>query len=415
MDKDTKKKTTKKTSSKTSTTKKSTGAKNTKAVKKVNASKGSAAKKVDNKVVNKKVDEKKKFDRKNIIIEEPKEEVVKEVKKEEKKVKVKKNFEALDEYRIAIYAFIIGLLIGLLILVIVWPERIAELKDGTQPVAKYGKVTITADDLYEDMKDHYSVSMLLDKIDDGILSKMYPEDDEMEESIDETYKSYISYYEQSGYSEEQFLEGNGFSSKDDFLEVLKLDYRRNKYLEEYVESKITDEEIEEYYDEEVFGDIDTKHILVKVGDGEDDLKGEDAKKLAEEIISKLDDGMTFDEAKEEYKDQITFEELGYQAFNASLESAYMEEMQELENDEYSSEPVKTSYGYHIVYRIDQKDTPKLKDVKDTIIDIISSKKQAEDSNLLYKALISLREEKGLKFSDTNLEKKYNSYINSIEK
>ena len=182
-----------------------------------------------------------------------------------------------------------------------------------------------------------------------------------------------------------------------------------------LESKITDEEIEEYYDENVFGDIDTKHILVKVGDGEDDLKDEDAKKLAEEIISKLDDGMTFDEAKEEYKDKITFEELGYQAFNASLESAYMEEMKELENGEYSSEPVKTSYGYHIVYRIDQKDTPKLKDVKDTIIDIISSKKQAEDSNLLYKALISLREEKGLKFSDTNLEKKYNTYINSIEK
>ena len=90
-------------------------------------------------------------------------------------------------------------------------------------------------------------------------------------------------------------------------------------------------------------------------------------------------------------------------------------MQELENDEYSKEPVKTSYGYHIVYRIDQKKTPKLKDVKDTIIDIISSKKQAEDSNLLYKALISLREEKGLKFSDTNMEKKYNTYINSVEK
>ena len=406
MDKDTKKKTTKKTSTKTSTTRKSTGVKNTKSVKKVNASKGSNAKKVD---------EKKNFDRKNIIIEEPKEEVVKEVKKEEKKEMVKKNLEVVDDYRVAIYAFIIGLLIGLLILVIVWPERIAELKDGTQPVAKYGKTTITADDLYEDMKEYYSVSLLLDTIDDDILGKMYPEDDEMNESVEETYNSYISYYEQAGYTEEAFLEGNGFSSKDDFLEVLKLDYRRNKYLEEYVESKIADEEIDEYYDENVFGDIDTKHILVKVDEDSDDgLSDEEAKELAEEIISKLDDGMTFDEVKEEYEDKITYEELGYQAFNASLESAYMEEMQELENDEYSSEPVKTSYGYHIVYRIDQKDTPKLKDVKDTIIDIISSEKRAADSNLLYKALISLREEKGLEFSDTNLEKKYNTYINSIE-
>ena len=58
----------------------------------------------------------------------------------------------------------------------------------------------------------------------------------------------------------------------------------------------------------------------------------------------------------------------------------------------------------------------IKDLLDSgEIDIISANKQAEDSNLLYKALISLREEKGLKFSDTNLEKKYNSYINSVEK
>ena len=125
--------------------------------------------------------------------------------------------------------------------------------------------------------------------------------------------------------------------------------------------------------------------------------------------------MTFEEAKEEYKDKITFEELGYQAFNASLESAYMEEMQELENDEYSKEPVKTSYGYHIVYRIDQKDTPKLKDVKDTIIDIISSKKQAEDSNLLYKALISLREEKKIDFKDTVMKEKYEELCKNYEK
>ena len=93
----------------------------------------------------------------------------------------------------------------------------------------------------------------------------------------------------------------------------------------------------------------------------------------------------------------------------------MDEMKALENDKYSSEPVKTSYGYHVVYRIDQKKKPELKDVKDKVIDIISANKQAEDSNLLYKALISLREEKGLEFTDTDLEKKYNTYINSIEK
>lgn len=41
----------------------------------------------------------------------------------------------------------------------------------------------------------------------------------------------------------------------------------------------------------------------------------------------------------------------------------MEAMQKLENNSYTKEPVQTSYGYHVIYRIDQKEKPALKDVK----------------------------------------------------
>ena len=88
--------------------------------------------------------------------------------------------------------------------------------------------------------------------------------------------------------------------------------------------------------------------------------------LAKEIISKLNEGKSFDEVKEEYKDKITYEELGYKSYNASLESAYMNEMESLSNESYSKTPVKTSYGYHIVYRIDQKEKPSLEDVKEEV-------------------------------------------------
>mgnify|MGYP003415195506 CR=1 FL=1 len=36
-------------------------------------------------------------------------------------------------------------------------------------------------------------------------------------------------------------------------------------------------------------------------------------------------------------------------------------------------------------------------------------KQKDDENILYKALISLREEHKLEFADTNLKEKYNNY------
>ena len=44
-----------------------------------------------------------------------------------------------------------------------------------------------------------------------------------------------------------------------------------------------------------------------------------------EIIKKLNDGKKWDEVIEEYKDKIVNEDLGYNAFNASLESSYLKE------------------------------------------------------------------------------------------
>ena len=90
------------------------------------------------------------------------------------------------------------------------------------------------------MKEYYSVNILLNEIDDMILTKMYPENDDMNTEVEETAEQYYSYYESGGYTREEFLKQYGFASEKDFVESLKLDYRRNKYYEEYVEKMITD-------------------------------------------------------------------------------------------------------------------------------------------------------------------------------
>ncbi len=338
-------------------------------------------------------------------------------KKEEKKVnkvsddKVFKMLEFFDKYRLAIYGAVGGILITILVVIIIWPDRIATLKDGTQPVAEIDNYTVTADDLYEDMKELYSISSLLDKIDNKILEEKYPEDDNMNDEIKEQaenyYKAYEQYYKMD---KETFLSNNGFGSEKAFLEYLKLQYRRNTYAKDYIKTLISDKDVEKYYNDNVYGDINTKHILVKVDSSASDEDKKAAEDLAKEIISKLNDGKSFDEVKDEYKDKITYEELGYKSYNANLESAYMDAMQKLDNNSYSKEPVKTSYGYHVIYRIDQKDKPTLDDVKDEIIDSLVSKKKSEDKNISYIALDKMREEAGLKFSDTVLEKKYNTYM-----
>ncbi len=370
---------------------------------------------------NKKVKKEVVIKEEKVVKEVPKKESKKESKKDTKKVnkvnddKVFKMLEFFDKYRLAIYGAVGGILITVLVVVIIWPDRIATLKDGTQPVAEIDGYTVTANDLYEDMKDVYSISSLLDKIDNKILEEKYPETDEMNDELKQQAESYYSAYEQYyKMDKETFLSNNGFGSEKAFLEYLRLQYRRNKYAEDYIKTLISDKEVEKYYEDKVYGDINTKHILVKVDSSASDEDKKKAEDLAKEIISKLNNGKSFDDVKEEYKDQITYEELGYKSYNANLESAYMEAMQKLENNSYSKEPVKTSYGYHVIYRIDQKEKPVLEDVKEEIIDSLVSEKKSEDKNISYVALDKMREESGLKFSDTVLEKKYNTYMSQYK-
>ncbi len=380
----------------------------------------------------------KKTQKKNSLNEKKKKEVIKkeenkkEIKKEEKEVivkpkKEKKKFDTakfdaflkkIDDNRWPIILFIVGFLLATLIFrCIFWPDRIATLKDGTQPIATLKGKTITADDLYTDMKKYYSVNVFLNKVDDLILTEKYPTNDEMTNEIKSTAENYYTAYEKNyNMTKEAFLSQYGFSSEQDFLDNLMLDYRKNKYYEDYAISLVTDNEIEKYYDKEVFGDVDSKHILVSIkgDDDEDGLSDEEAKKLAKEIIAELDKGTSWDDVVKKYKDQIITEDLGYNAFNASLESAYLKECKDLKVNTYSKSPVLTSYGYHIVYKKAQKDKPKLKDVKDDIIDILAKEKKDSDSNLYYKALINMRTEAELEFTDTKLKEEYQKYTNQYK-
>ena len=368
----------------------------------------------------------KKDTKKNVIskAEQKKEEkVVKEVKKEEKKNTNKKEYDKLfkfydfiDKYRLAIYGVIGGVLATVLVVILIWPDRIAKLENGLEPVASIDGLTVTAEDLYEDMKEIYSVNNLLDIIDNKILEEKYPETDEMNTELNDQAENYYNMYNQYyGYSKEEFLTKSGFGSERAFIEYLRLQYRRTQYTDDYIKEQITDKEIEKYYEDKVYGDINTKHILVKVSSSATDEEKKEAENLAKEIITKLNEGKSFDEVKDEYKDKITYEELGYKAYNASLESAYMEAMQKLENNSYTKEPVQTSYGYHVIYRIDQKEKPALKDVKEEIITSLVSEHKTKDTSVQDKALDKMREDAKLKFTDTVLEKKYETYKSQYNK
>ena len=307
-----------------------------------------------------------------------------------------------------IYSGIIGIGIGTLITLSFYPERIAKLENGEEIVVTTDTSTITANKLYEDMKEEHSITTLLNTLDSEILSTMYTITDDMNNEIEDTLEYYLNAYKSYyNYTEEDFLTSNGFTSKEDFKNYLTTDYLRNLYYEEYAKEQITDKEIKNYYKKSVYGAINTNYIAIKTTE-------ENAEDLVKEILDKLNNGSTYDNIIEEYKDKINYANLGYQIWNSTIDSKYMDALKELKDNTYSKEYVITDFGYTIIFRLDQKDKNTLENEKDNIREKLAQDLMDSDENLFYKSLINLRENYNIDFKDTDLNKKYKVYCNQFK-
>ena len=205
--------------------------------------------------------------------------------------------------------------------------------------------------------------------------------------------------------------------------MLSLEYKRNLAIEDYVKDSITDDEIQKYYDDEVIGDIKVRHILIKP-DTNDDMSTEEkeeaekkAKKEAEDLIKKLDDGADFEELAKEYSDDTGSASDGglidYFNKDDNMDEAFLNASIDLEKGKYTTEPVKSSFGYHIILKVDQKKKPKLKKVKDDIIDTLAEDKLNNDATLRYNALVEIRKNAGIEFKDDSLKSDYDKLMDQL--
>ncbi len=297
----------------------------------------------------------------------------------------------------------------------------AELDDNKTAVS-LDDIKITATDYYNEIKKS-NISKLIDMIDHQLFDEKYPKTDEEDQTVEEQISQMKETY---GSNDSMFLsviqQYYGVNSEEELEEMLRLEYKRNEAVEDYVEDNLSDDEIQEYYDENIIGDIKASHILITpdvdsdATDDEQEKAEEEAKKQAEKIIKKLEDGEDFaDLAKEYSDDEATAEDggdLGY--FNTDdMDENFMEAVKELDNDEYTKEPVKTQYGYHIILKVDQKDKPKLKEVKDEIKTTLANNKLDNDSTLHYQTLIDIREDNNIKWNDDELEKQYEELMDQL--
>ena len=297
-----------------------------------------------------------------------------------------------------------------------------EVKNGSKVAVSTKEEKITATDYYSKIKES-NISTLLDMIDTSILEKKYKKTEDEDKYVEDQINQIKQYYGSDEATYQNVIKSYfGVENENELKTKLRLEYKRNQAVADYIKDNLSDNEIKSYYDSEISGKLKASHILIAV-DAASDATDEEKKaaedkalKKAKDIIKKLDKGEDFAKLAKKYSDDKATAskggDLGYFTAEEMVEE-FSNATKDLEKNKYTKEPVKTQYGYHIILKTGEKDKPKLEDAKDDIKEKLKDEKLNADSTLYYQTLMSVRDEHEIKWNDSALKKAYQDYMNKL--
>lgn len=335
-----------------------------------------------------------------------------------KEVKVETKGESKDQY-FKVGLLIITCLLLIVILIIVIKGHEVQLSNGKEVVASVKGKEFVSEDLFSKLKEKYGTNILVNMIDEYIVSKEVKNNDEAKENAKAQLESLKQQYESQNMEFSTVLSNYGYDNEQQLLDEMITEANKEIIAKKYIRKNISQKEIDEYYKNEIYGDYNAKHILI-TPDTDENAKEEDqekaekkAKEKAEEVIEKLNSGQKWDNLVKKYSDDegskkdkglienFTKGDVVDEFFNAVLD---------LKDGEYTKEPVKSEYGYHVILRVSASKKPSLKESKESILDELVTKKTSEDNNLISNTWVDIRKKYNLDIKDTKLKKIYNSTI-----
>ncbi|HPZ23402.1 MAG TPA: peptidylprolyl isomerase [Bacilli bacterium] len=347
-------------------------------------------------------------------------------KKKEKKIKGENKFlkflKGLKISTVVIVILVAVVCVESALLITGKLKAIPQTSNGEDVIVSFNDGTnYTVDSVWEETKSTYGLSVLMDDIDNKILAEEFADQmDSINEYVSNTETSLKANYvdDNGNYSESKLLSAlsnYGYSSLDQYLQTVKLSYMKSLATKNYAKTLVTDAEVKTYYDSKVYADISAVHILVKpASSSTDDTNA--AKTKAEQIIAAIkadvESGTSVADAFAKYKDDssVTYQDLG--TFNyTDMDSTFSAAAYALGVNEYTTTPVKTSYGYHIILKTGESDKASIDDKRDSILTSLAEDKVSADSTLSITAMVKLRESYGVTFVDSTLKDKYDRYIN----
>lgn len=303
-----------------------------------------------------------------------------------------------------------------------------KLVDGKEVVVELNGKQFTAEEFFEELKDVNGTGVLINLVNDYITEQELTDEmkEEYKKQAKAEYDSYKAYY---GNDWNNFLAYYGFKNDDDLIESLENNYKQSLVLEKYLETDvIKEEEIQEEYDKNIYGESTIRHILIKP-EVNDDMtsteKEEEKRKALEEVtelIKQLQESKDLEKdfanlAKEKSDDTGTASEGGLLeniTNESNLVEGFWEAVEKLEVGEMTTEAVETEFGYHIIYKVSQKEKPALDEVKDKVIDnLIDELLSEENASMVYWA--GLREKYNMVIYDEVIKDSYDSTMKLYKK
>ena len=297
-----------------------------------------------------------------------------------------------------------------------------EVKNGSKVAVSTKDEKFTATEYYNKIKEN-NIATLIDMIDTTLLEKKYKSTDDEKKYVEDQISQIKTYYGSDENTYQTVLKSYfGVETEKELKTKLQLEYKRQQAVSDYIKENLNENDIKNYYENNISGEIKASHILIAVNVASD--ASEEEKKTAEEkalkkaqnIIKKLNDGEDFATlAKKNSDDEGTASKGGDLDYfdPADMVVEFSEAAKALKVDEYTKEPVKTQYGYHIILKTGEKEKPKQEEVEDEIREALKEQKLSADSTLFYQTLVSWREQNEISWNDSTLKKAYDDYMNRL--
>lgn len=204
----------------------------------------------------------------------------------------------------------------------------------------------------------------------------------------------------------QRAEAEGLAETEEFqmrMELLRQRALHAAYIETNIAAQVTDESLRARYDQEIAAlelseEVRARHIIVET------------EEEAAALIAELDEGGDFEELAREHSQDGAAQRGGDLGFfsRGQMVPEFEEVVFDMEVDDYTSEPVQTQFGWHVIQLVDRREQepPAYEAVEDQLRSLVLRE-------IYFQTVQDLREAADIEFEDEALREAYEG-IGAVE-